>query len=119
MATNPNVTPLFQGSGARGSTRGGGPQDSTTGATHDGGVLAPESDSVAGAAIVGGAPTGAKPMAGASSSQAQMGAAAPLLDDDDDDNEFEVVMGRPCLQALKRSKRPFSRQWAQPSLHYT
>jgi hypothetical protein len=44
MALNPKVTPSSQGSGARGTPEGGGPEDSATGAAQDSGVLAPESD---------------------------------------------------------------------------
>jgi hypothetical protein len=48
--------------------RGGGPLDSVAGASHDGGVLALESDSAMGAAAVGGTPARAELTAGAPSS---------------------------------------------------
>jgi hypothetical protein len=82
--------------------------------THDGSALAPESNSTVGAATVGGAPAGAKLAVGASSSQTQMGAAAPLSDDDD---EFEVVMGRPCLQEQKWVSLPEEVGTTQSALH--
>jgi hypothetical protein len=43
-----------------------------------------------------------------------MGAAAPLSDDDD---EFEVVMGRPCLQEQKWVSLPEEVGTAQSALH--
>jgi hypothetical protein len=46
-----------------------------------------------------------------------MGVAAPLSNDDYDNDEFEVFIGRPCIQASKRVSLLEVAGTAQSALH--
>jgi hypothetical protein len=62
-ALNHNITLSSQGSRAGATAGGDGPHDPTVGEAHDGGVPAPESDSMVDVTVAGSAPPRTEPVA--------------------------------------------------------